>query len=88
MYLTPIVGLELSLFSVRRTVILLTGSGIRFRHCFFWSADSQNSVKHERAAKASERNFTRGCENPYWHPSSLGPRRNLHSLFVLQSEYR
>ena len=29
------VGLELSLVSVRRTVLVLTRSGIRFRHCFF-----------------------------------------------------
>jgi len=40
-------GLELSLHSVRTTILLLSRSVIRFtfRH-FFWSTDIQNSVKH------------------------------------------
>jgi len=43
------VGLEESLVSVRRTVLLLTRSGIRFRHYFFWSTESENNVKYQPA---------------------------------------
>jgi len=32
-YLSPIVGHELSLPSLRRTVLFLTRSGLRLRHC-------------------------------------------------------
>jgi len=34
------------LLRVRRTILLLTRPGTRFRYCVFWSTDRQNSVKH------------------------------------------
>jgi len=36
-YSVPVVGLQLSLVSAKRTGLLLTRSVIRLRHCFFWS---------------------------------------------------
>jgi len=51
-YLSPIVGHELSLPSLRRTVLFLTRSGNAFQTLFFtdFARDSQNSGKRQRAA--------------------------------------
>jgi len=53
-----------------------SSSVIRFRHCFFWFADTQNSVKHSRAAcllgqmvlnpQAADRYLAAKLQNVYW----------------------
>jgi len=40
------VGLDLSIFSAKRTILLLTRSGIHFRHCFCYQKTVSSTSTH------------------------------------------